>query len=203
MTATTPPSPKGARRRAEILRVARADLIDHGLDRFSMRAVAEALEMTLGNLQYYFPTRDDLLAAVLETEAAEDAAAIRGVVADDPEQRLHRVVTTLADRWSTGQRGVYMPLGVLALHGRRFAELARAASVRVHDELAPIVQELDPSADREEARTRAVLIAALLDGSVLQPYDRTGTRSGRSMVPRVAAAAVTLARDGAPPRPSP
>jgi AcrR family transcriptional regulator len=55
--------------------IAREVLVDHGLERFVMRDVAARAGMTLGNLQYYYPTRMDLLEAVARSDLESDLAA--------------------------------------------------------------------------------------------------------------------------------
>ncbi len=57
---------KGSARRAALLDAAEATLVGGGHAALSLRAVAEAAGVRLGHLQYYFPTRDSLLEAVLD-----------------------------------------------------------------------------------------------------------------------------------------
>ncbi|HBM87140.1 MAG TPA: hypothetical protein DD437_01220, partial [Rhodobiaceae bacterium] len=51
---------KGQKRRAEIISLGRNLLIEEGYDAFVLRTIAAQAEITLGNLQYYFPVREDL-----------------------------------------------------------------------------------------------------------------------------------------------
>ncbi|ACU37498.1 TetR/AcrR family transcriptional regulator [Actinosynnema pretiosum subsp. pretiosum] len=69
------------RRRAaatrEILDAAKARMSEHGPAGLALRAVARDLDMTVQALYHYFPSRDDLLTALI-VEAYEDlAAAVR------------------------------------------------------------------------------------------------------------------------------
>ena len=57
---------KGERRIKIILEAAEQLLIDSGYHNFSMRKVATKAGVSVGNLQYYFPSKDKLLAAVLD-----------------------------------------------------------------------------------------------------------------------------------------
>ena len=59
---------KGEQRRQDILACARTLLVEDGYDGFVLREVAARVGVTLGNLQYYFATRDDLLEAVIRAE---------------------------------------------------------------------------------------------------------------------------------------
>ena len=71
---------KGAARRDEILAEARAILVDEGLDRFVLREIAARVGILLGNLQYYYATRDDLLEALVRTELARNTAEVAALV---------------------------------------------------------------------------------------------------------------------------
>lgn len=54
--------------RKEIIDAARTLLIEEGSAGFSMRKVAQNLGMSLGNLQYHFPTRVTILEELLERD---------------------------------------------------------------------------------------------------------------------------------------
>ncbi|QNE21041.1 TetR/AcrR family transcriptional regulator [Kribbella qitaiheensis] len=80
-------SSRGEGRREAVLRVARDVLVKEGYDQFVLRRVAAAAEMKLGNLQYYFATRDDLLEAVIRAQFEPDLTALR-VATDLPDDDL-------------------------------------------------------------------------------------------------------------------
>ena len=75
-------SDKGAQTQARIIAQARGVLVSDGYDAVVMRAVADAVGIKLGNLQYYFPTRDHLLLAVMAAEASSDIDDIRAIAKD-------------------------------------------------------------------------------------------------------------------------
>jgi AcrR family transcriptional regulator len=60
-----------SQRREQILTAARRVLIDEGSADFSVRKVAQAAGISLGNLQYYFPSRVALLDALLAQDVEE------------------------------------------------------------------------------------------------------------------------------------
>lgn len=76
---------------AEILDVARRQLVTDGADRLSLRAVARELEMVPSGLYRYFASRDDLLTALIvgAYDALGDHAerAVTGTPQDDPRGR--------------------------------------------------------------------------------------------------------------------
>jgi AcrR family transcriptional regulator len=101
-------SHKGQQRRQEILDTARSILVDEGWEAFSMREVATRLGIRHGHLQYYFPTKQDLLVALYDAEVSAYtsgmSSAIEGLldsgiaVAQRPETQLWRIAAALAHR---------------------------------------------------------------------------------------------------------
>src|SRR4051794_22099249 len=114
-----PMTSKAEQRCDDLVALGRQVLIDDGLDAFAMRRIAELAGMRVGNLQYYFATRDDLLDAVIRAEFDRDLAALRAAD-DDPERRLARALRVLLAGWEDGGGNVYAPLSLLALHHERF-----------------------------------------------------------------------------------
>ncbi len=153
----------------EIVAVAAGVLERDGIDGFVMRRIAELADMKLGNLQYYFATRDDLLDAVVRSEFAQDLAVIDGAHGDAPDRRLAMIVRTLSSRWAHRNASVYLPIAVLALHDQRFQDTLCEIYATFYEILGNIVREIDPTATTAAARRRAVLITSLLDGASLQP----------------------------------
>ena len=85
---------KGELRMFQLLDAAETILVRDGADALTLREVAKEAGITLGNLQYYFPTRAKLLEAIFERYAtefrAERAAVIDGV--EDSREMLIGVV---------------------------------------------------------------------------------------------------------------
>jgi AcrR family transcriptional regulator len=183
-----------------VLSLARRQVLESGLERLTLRSLAEALGMTLGNLQYYFPSRDDLLEAILRSEAATDLEAFRSVVASgsddsgDPAEGLRTAVVALAERWYALNGSVYLPIAVRAIHDARFVDVIREIWESFYAELTPLVRRLDLTASPTEARSRAMLIVMLLDGSSIQSYAASGRLSRPAMTARLARTAVQIAR---------
>ena len=91
----------GEARCAELIGIARDLLVEGGLDTFAMRTVAARAGMRLGNLQYYYATRDDLLEAVIRTEFERDLNTVRDTVTADPAEN-HELAQLAGRSWMTG-----------------------------------------------------------------------------------------------------
>ena len=103
MTITTAPQGARARVRAELTReiksVARRQLAESGAAALSLRAVARELNMASSAVYRYFPSRDELLTALIV-----DAYDAVGAAAELDESGVRR--TDFAGRWMAAARAV-------------------------------------------------------------------------------------------------
>jgi AcrR family transcriptional regulator len=85
-----------ARRRAEIVAVARKIVAEEGLEALTFGALEGRLAFTRGVVTYHFKNKDDIVHAVLEDAIQEINAGTRARLRDDlgPEQRLGVVLRT-------------------------------------------------------------------------------------------------------------
>jgi AcrR family transcriptional regulator len=180
---------KGDLRRGEILTAARRILVDDGYDYLVLREVAARLGITLGNLQYYYPTRDDLLEAVIRAEFdrnRSDVAALAGAERP-PRDRLGAIVRHLIDVWAKEGGRVYVVMSMLAIHHDRFARLHREMYESFYDGLVPVLAGIRPRATPAELRRTARLVTTLIDGALVQV-------PGRTFVADTVAAALEIAQ---------
>jgi AcrR family transcriptional regulator len=182
-------SRKGEVRRAEILAVARRVLVEDGYDRFVLREIAKRSGVLLGNLQYYYATRDELFEAVVRAEFARNQAEVAAIVARraTAEARLAAVTRHLIDVWAHAGGRVYAVMSVLALHHARFRRLHREIYLAFYESLLPLLRQLRPRARRAELLAVARLVTTLIDGALVQV-------PGRGFVADAVTAVVRLAR---------
>lgn len=178
----------------ELVDLARSVLVDEGLDKFVLRDIAARAGMTVGNLQYYFPTRDDLLTAVIQAEFDRDLATIRGVVAST-DDGLVDIAHRLVHGWCDGGSSIFTALALLAFHHERYRLLNREIYETFYAELGTVIRSADPDADDGEIAARARLITALLDGVALQIHAAvTDLDACDDLLRRATTHLVTLAR---------
>jgi AcrR family transcriptional regulator len=72
---------------------------EHGFDGTTMRAIAEAAGLSVGNAYYWFASKDHLVQAFYDRSQVEHADALRPLLADRPtfERRLHATLTSGID----------------------------------------------------------------------------------------------------------
>jgi AcrR family transcriptional regulator len=173
------PNKKGEATRSRVLTAARDLLVQEGYDRFVLREIAARCDMKLGNLQYYFPTRESLIEVLIEREAARDIEAIRAVTCDaaDAAEQLRRLTISLNAGWRGESGKVFAVMSLLAQHQQAFAKLYRTVYEAFYAELTPILRTLDSQCAPAVLQTRARLITALWDGAQMQVQCGTPPRA--------------------------
>ncbi|MEU4602699.1 TetR/AcrR family transcriptional regulator [Kribbella sp. NPDC023972] len=184
-------SNRGQVRRDALLATAREVLVEDGFDQFVLRRVAAKAEMKLGNLQYYFTTRDDLLEAVIRAEFDRDLEAVRLATTVESADGLKTAARALVRNWTTGAGSVFGTMSLLAYHHERFRELNREIYETFYRELGVLVRRVSPGLREAEIAARARLITSVLDGVALQIH--AGATGRRELTNRAADLVVTIA----------
>ena len=176
-------SSKGQKRSAEIIEIARAVLIDDGYDCFVLRDIADRAGITLGNLQYYFATCEDLIEAVARAELRRTLAVIREVdsVVATPAEKLTRLVHAIVDQWQREGGKVFVVVSLLALHSPRFRRLHVENYASFYGVICDVLAELDPEVPRAMLMRKTRLATSLLDGALLQIPIEPGRGSRKKM----------------------
>ncbi len=167
LTKNVIPQTKGEKRRAEILALARRVLINESFDLFSLRDIATKANMKLGNLQYYFPTRDKLLLEVIAIEAQRDIQALDIVLAKqmEPVKQLESFCKILIDRWRGDSGKIFLLMSFLAQQNAAFSLLYQQVYDNFYSALVPILAKVDPGRRKATYLQRAMLVTALIDGA--------------------------------------
>ncbi|WP_433677690.1 TetR/AcrR family transcriptional regulator [Nocardia sp. CA-119907] len=163
-------------RRQQMLTAARAALARNGVARTSMRAVAAEAGVPLGTLQYVFPTKEQLLRAVIGDVVDEIAAVLEG--AAELEKGLdHAIRRGLTSFWEmlvvdqTNLQIMQYELTTYALREPGHASLARWQ----YERYSSIVAQWCQQAAHNAGETCAVpfgrlarVIVACMDGLIMQ-----------------------------------
>ena len=167
-----------------ILRSANALLAKSGPARFSMRNVAASAGLHLANVQYYFPTRDALLEALLQDIGRQYRQAYERCLNEVPADRTARFEAilnfNLEDISKRATRRYFLQLWALldALDGNSGRRLKAMYAIDI-EQLSERIGELDPHATSAETRRRATLLAALIEGlMVVQGAHSENEREG-------------------------
>ena len=165
-------SRKGNERIDQIMLAAHDTLIQLGYHGFTMRAVAAECNISVGNLNYYYASKADLLADLLEIVIDGYLADFDAILtANDPqapEKALGGVIRFIIADIGTQETTMFFPeLWALANHdaaaSKRMHELYAKARL-VFDELIPAI---NPALSSTEARQVSLFLSASLEGHTM------------------------------------
>ncbi len=160
---------KGSSTREKIIHAARQKLIANGFDAFVMRELADEVGIKLGNLQYYFKTKELLVLEVLTLEAAKDVDFMtEGAKNLSAKEHFAAIVEELVSRWRGDSGVLFSMLSALALHNKTFRQLYRSIYTRFYKALEGPLTEINPNLSEQEVALKVRLVTALVDGSPMQ-----------------------------------
>ncbi|QCP49074.1 TetR/AcrR family transcriptional regulator [Trinickia violacea] len=162
---------KGEVRLAEIVQAAREVFEEDGYATFSARRVAARAGITLGNLQYYFRTKEELLRVTLELgmrETLERYAELINRQGENASSRYSalaerifldiydtKLTNFLIEAWAFGHREPYA------------AELMGGIYSQYLDGIAGLIKQINQTFTMDECDVRAFALAALAGGMML------------------------------------
>lgn len=165
-------------RRSEIIAAFRTVLIREGQGSLSMRRIADECDMKLGNLQYYFPTRDDLIDAFVEDWIRLEQLA-RQLLLSEKLTPMKAILKWIDDVFThlTRRRfenGVAM-LGLweLSCHDDRAQSRMAQWYQEQCEYYGSMVLAAKPQLNEQVARERAAVLMALYEGLVTQLINRS------------------------------
>lgn len=161
---------KGQKTRQDILDKAAEVLVSKGYDALVLREIAPLVGIKLGNLQYYFPTREDLMVAVIEdyhaklNEEMEELYNSR----QTPKTKLLSMVNFYIKGWSTKEAFLYFLIIGLSVHNKKIRKAKIQIYQAFYERLENIIQAVAPGLTPLQRRQKARLITTLLDGIHMQ-----------------------------------
>ena len=160
---------KGKDKRNHILDVARDLLIDAGYHNFSLRKVAEKAGIRVGNLQYYFPAKSDLVQAMLDhviDDYLEDFDNIRGT--GTPEEQFLAVIEGVITDLNTRKTTVFFPeLWSLSNHEKGVTRSMDNMYQRYREVLAEIIREINPTLSARQCQRLALFFSSSIEGHTI------------------------------------
>lgn len=167
-TAAKSKTSKGNQRQSMIVQAARILLLRDGYASFTMRDVAALADMSLGNLQYYYPARDELVAAVIEDEL-EASFAIIGEVdwqTADRDTVVRSLTHALLTRLGGPSGKLYLIMAFLSQSNEQFQHLVDEIYDRTFMIVTAATKMAAPHLDENTLPAAAELVVALFDGAI-------------------------------------
>ncbi|MFI1968407.1 TetR family transcriptional regulator [Streptomyces cinnamoneus] len=162
---------KGTERRVLLLDVAERILTESGHGALTMRAVATAAEVRLGHLQHYFPTRADLVAAVLRRCLDASLERLAPLLTGSgpggrtaPDVLVRRL---LAEQDDPLVVRLYAEVWALAARDEAVATVVRDFYDGYRSHVADYVGSRQPGLPEDVRRVRADVFVMLVEGAAL------------------------------------
>jgi AcrR family transcriptional regulator len=165
-TVAAPAEAARSGRSAEVLRAARAVLVEEGYAALTTRKIAQRLGMRQSNVQYYFPSKTELVRALFEQAVADDRPS--GGAAPGPSSPLERMLASvdqfLAKHDDIKEQAFLRELWALSAHDPEVAAVMSRFYQRWIEIVARNILATTPELGRKRAEQRALLVISLVDG---------------------------------------
>ena len=184
-------SPKGEERREAIEAAARRMLLDEGYAGVSLRKIATKLGISVGNLQYYFPTKDDLVECLIIGETQKPIDMLDNIAwsTNDTAKSIRQAVGSLMRYYASEAGRFYAIMEALALHDDRYARLKADGYAHVLGHIEQLIGHVAPDLPADRSAGLARVLVALIDGASLQVQFTRGDADGvASLIVDVSAA---------------
>ena len=159
---------KGITRLISILDAAREVLMEAGYGGITMRKVAARAGITIGNLNYYYRTKEDLLRDLLEyviNHYLEEFERRRQIAGHSPEKQLLAVLKFWIEDLNTLETTIFFPeLWALGNHDPYIAELIDDLYAKARLPLNELIPQINPTLTRKEAEQMALYMCAAMEG---------------------------------------
>lgn len=151
-----------------ILEAAEAVLIDFGYHNFTVRKVAAVAGVSVGNLQYHFPSKEQLIQAMLNRcigRYLDWFASIRDAAGDDPRQQFRDLVVGIFKDLNRRQTTMFFPeLWSLANHDASVTGLMDAMYAQYRSVLADVIHAINPNLSADTIERLALFFSASMEG---------------------------------------
>ena len=159
-----------------VLLAATTILIEQGVSGFSVRKVAQEANISLGNLQYHFPTRNHLIHGLFK-QISERVALAAGQH-ETEERQLLAYLDAIFDELDTPVGSIPVwELCSMAAHDPGLADMLHQMFLPLRRRLSRFIATINPGRSTRTCEHQATCIVALIEGSGL--FDAHG-RSHRS-----------------------
>lgn len=186
---------KGDAKRQQILETAKKMLLSGGIDAFVLRDVAERLDITHGNLQYYFRTRHDLLVAIFDQEIEKYTSSLQEAVAATTTRRgrLAAIIDAGMTELRSPDTALWRMVMSMADHNPEMAALLKRENDLYEAVVAKELKQIAPNLSPQRRRHIAKIIHAFLDGLGVQfVHEDPNSADMRALESEIKAAIVVL-----------
>ena len=162
---------KGQLRVEAIMDAAMDVLINQGYKKLTLRQIALRADMTVGNLTYYYRTREALLKDLLENVLSDYLVEMDRIVeasGDSPEVRFVAIINYLIEDLNTQRTTGFFPeLWALANHDEYTANLMESMYAAERQALYELIHAVNPALDEKQTSHLALFVSCSIEGMTM------------------------------------
>lgn len=159
---------KGLSRLLSILDAARDIFMEQGYSSLTMRKVAAKANISIGNLNYYYRTKEDLLRDLIDyviIPYLEEFDRAREHAGELPEKQIRAVLKFWIDDLATPETTAFFPeCWALANHNPFVANLMDDMYSRARESLNELIPQINPTLTHKESEQIALYMCASMEG---------------------------------------
>ncbi|RDJ98918.1 TetR/AcrR family transcriptional regulator [Paraburkholderia lacunae] len=171
---------QGVRTRNAIIRVARKLLLENGPMDFSLRAVALKAGISVSNLQYYFPTRPDVVRAVMAPVIDTYLDVLKQALQSNasPRATIEAILDqSVQDAKDLKNIPLWWHFFSFASTDPECAQMRDEWYDTLTSELAKLIRAANPERGAAESTHIAVLLISMVDGMTIHLGTARGKRA--------------------------
>ncbi|WP_321396260.1 TetR/AcrR family transcriptional regulator [Emcibacter sp.] len=171
----------------EILEATQFLLIEEGYAGLSMRKVAARCNMTVGNLTYYFSTKQDLVHVLLDVALEGYNDHIREIMSDSSlsgEEQLARAFEYLMQDLMTRETTRFFPeLWAMSNHDPVVNREVQDLYIREQEIIEGLVKKVRPDLATEDLKKLSLYISAAIEGhTIFIGHDKSWNDKSREII---------------------
>jgi AcrR family transcriptional regulator len=159
---------KGSERIHVILEEAKNTLVDEGFSGLSFRNVAKRAGITVGNVTYYFPTKDDLLVElagyIFDRWEARFRRNLSSDLTDKMDIFLYSIRYMIEENKRAKSNRLLLEMWAMANHSTAVMKMLDAFYCKMRAWIEDMLADIAPAQSLRKRRLRAALITSQIEG---------------------------------------
>lgn len=176
---------KNTKRIVSILKAADNILIYNGYHNFTMRKVATKANVSVGNLQYYFPSKESLLEALLDNVIQDYLKTFEKIINQNtPSEQFIQIIKKIVKDLQTKRATIFFPeLWSMANHKKHFSKCMDIMYEKYRSVLAKIISDINPELSELQVKRLSLFFSSSLEGhTMFIGYRKVWTKEAKNIV---------------------
>lgn len=160
---------KNAEKITSILKAADDILIYSGYHNFSMRKVAAKASISVGHLQYYFPSKESLLEVLLDNVIKDYLKTFDKILSQNtPTEQFIKIIEKVVKDLQIKRITIFFPeLWSMANHEKNFSKCMDTMYDKYRSLLAIVIRDINPELSKLQAKRLSLFFSSSLEGHTM------------------------------------